>query len=93
MSAEYVGKNSIEGLKVSFKYKRYTATDETLIINDSTYSIDWCRREMTVEGRAYSIHNATCLPSKNMTRIVFDGKCLTLKYSTDWQRLVGYELK
>jgi hypothetical protein len=93
LSTHHIGKRSIEKLKVSFKYTRYTATDETIVIRDTTYSIDWAHRDITIDGRVYKIDKASCLPSLCMSVVFFDKRQLTLKYSTDGQRLVGYELR
>jgi hypothetical protein len=92
MAADYIGKSSIENLKVSFKYTRFTATDETIVIRDTTYSIDWKNADITVDGDVYIIDGASCSPSKRMNYIRFNGKTLTLHYSTDWKRVIGYEL-
>jgi hypothetical protein len=91
LSNEYVGKTSIEKLKVSFTYTRFSSTDETVIIKDTTYSIDWCKKDITINGDIEPIIDAETLTDLKRTRIVFAGKTLILKYSTDWRRLIGYE--
>jgi hypothetical protein len=93
LSNNHIGKRSIQNLKVSFKYTRHTATDETIVIRDTTYSIDWAQRDITIDGVVYPIDKATCLPTSFVSVVFFDERQLILKYSTDWQRLIGYEFK
>jgi hypothetical protein len=92
MSSEYIGKHSIEDLKVSFKYTKFSATDETIIINDTTYSIDWKMLDITIDGDVFPM-SACASPSLKTNIIKFEGKTLILKYSNDWSRCIGYELK
>jgi hypothetical protein len=93
MSSEYVGKNSIENLKLSFKYTKFSAIDETIEIGDTTYSIDWKNLDVTVNGAVHKITRAICNPIANENAVWFNGTHLVICYSQDWKRAIGYRLK
>jgi len=93
MSNEYIGKTSIENLKVSFKYEKFSQYDETIIINDVTYSIDWKNSDITIDGDVFLITKSYCDIEKRQTIIFFNNQQLTIKYTPDWKRCIGYELK
>ena len=92
MSVEYVGKTSIENLKVSFKYTKFSTTDETIEIGDTTYSIDWKMLDVTVNGTVQKITRAICDPINNENQIWFNETLLVIRYSKDWKRCIGYRL-
>lgn len=67
----YVGKTSIENLKV-INYKRYPQA-ERIIENDTTYFIDWATHEMVIDGDALPIR-----------AVLKSGNSVSIKYGNYW---------
>jgi hypothetical protein len=71
MTKEYVGKTSIEGLKV-INYTRLPQ-GERIIENDTVYYVDWLTREVVIEGDVFPIRE-----------VKKSGNSLEIRYGYHW---------
>ena len=71
------------------KYTRLAHT-ETLIINDSTYTLDWATRDVVIEGKVYRMEEVTRY--KDAVEVVYNSSSvITLLYKND--RCIDYILE
>ena len=71
------------------RYTRY-AQSESLIINDSTYTLDWVTRHVVIEGREYPMEEVTRY--KDAIEVVYNSSSvITLLYKND--RCIDYILE
>jgi hypothetical protein len=76
----YVGKTSIENLKV-INYKRYPQA-ERVIENDTTYFVDWASRQIVIDGDIFPIR-----------AVKKSGNSVEIKYGYHWtvNMIISYD--